>query len=96
MWQYYRDDPDDTITQSESFKYKIEKTPAAGNTKDVKIVMPSKYLSNFWRTPEMSLINREINLTLNWSENCVIFSVSGEAKFKITDRKRFSCCTFIN
>ena len=28
------------------------KTPAAGNTKDVKVIVPSKYLSNFWRTFE--------------------------------------------
>ena len=34
LWQYYKDDPDDRITQSESFKYKIkirEKVTAAGN-----------------------------------------------------------------
>ena len=31
-----------------------------------------KYLSNFWKTAEMSLINFEINLDLNWSKNCVI------------------------
>ena len=24
LWQYYRDDPNDNITQSESFKYKIK------------------------------------------------------------------------
>ena len=39
MWQYYRDDPNDNIKESESFKYKIKitgKTPAAGNTKDVE------------------------------------------------------------
>ena len=29
------------------------KTPAAGNTKDVEIIVPLKYLSNFWRTLEM-------------------------------------------
>ena len=32
LWQYYRDDPNDDITQSESFKFKIKtirKTPAA-------------------------------------------------------------------
>ena len=42
-----------TTTQSESFKSKIEitgKTPAAGNTKDVEIIVPLKYLSSFWRT----------------------------------------------
>ena len=50
LWQYYRDDPNDNITQSESFKYNIKitaKTPAKGNTKDVKIALPLKYLSNF-------------------------------------------------
>ena len=31
-----------------------------------------KYLSNFWRTLEMSLINCEVGLILTWSENCVI------------------------
>ena len=38
--------------QSESFKSKIkitEKALAAGNTKDVEIILPLKYLSNFWR-----------------------------------------------
>ena len=33
----------------------------------------------------MPLINCEINLILIWSENCVIFSVTGDTKFKITD-----------
>ena len=76
LWQYYRNDPNDNITQSESFKFKIKitgKTPAAGNTKDVEIAVPLKYLSNFWRTLEMSLINCEINLNLTWSGDCVHF-----------------------
>ena len=41
LWQYYRDDPNDNITQSESFKYKIKiavKAAVAGNAKDVSIV----------------------------------------------------------
>ena len=65
LWQYYKDDPNDNVTQSESFKCKIKITgpsPAACNTKDVEIAVPSKYLSNFWRTLEMLLINCEINL----------------------------------
>ena len=40
LWQYYKDDPNDNITQSESFKYKIKitrKNPAASNTKNVEI-----------------------------------------------------------
>ena len=75
LWQYYRDDPNDNITQSESFEFKIKitgKTPTAGQTKDVEIIaVPLKYLrSNFWRTLEMPLINCEINLILTWSEDC--------------------------
>ena len=70
LWQYYKDEPNDNLTDSESFKSKIKitgNTPADGNTKDVEIIVPLKYLSNFWRTLEMSLINCEINLILTWS-----------------------------
>ena len=35
-------------------------------------MVPLKYLSNFWRTLEMLLINYEVGLILTWSENCVI------------------------
>ena len=92
MWQYYRDDPNDNITQSESFKFKIKitgKTPAAGNTKDVEIAVPLKYLSNFWRTLEMPLINCDINLILIWSEDCVMSSATGAIKFRIADTKLY-------
>ena len=37
-------------------------------------MVPLKYLSNFWRSREMPLINCEINLILTWSANCVIVS----------------------
>ena len=39
LWQYYRDEPAATLSNSESFKSRIRitgKTPAAGNVKDVK------------------------------------------------------------
>ena len=35
-------------------------------------MVPLEYLSNFWRTLEMPLINCEVELILNWSEYCVI------------------------
>ena len=50
LWQYYKDETNDNITQTESFKSKIKitgKTPAASNKKDVEIIVPLKYLSNF-------------------------------------------------
>ena len=98
LWQYYKDDPNDNIEQSESFKSKIKitgKTPAAGNTKDVEIIVPLKYLSNFWRTLEMPLINNEVNLILTWSrdirglEVCAITNSTGAGKFAITETKLY-------
>ena len=41
LWQYYKDDPNDNITQSGLFKSKVKitgKLPEAGNTKDVEIL----------------------------------------------------------
>ena len=78
--------------QSESFKSKIKitgKTLAAGNTKDVEIIVPLKYLSNFWRTLEMPLINCEVSLFLTWSSTCVITNSTGEGRFTITDTKLY-------
>ena len=92
LWQYYKDDPNDNIMQSESFKSKIKitgKTLAAGNTKDVEIIVPLKYLSNFWRTLEMPLINCEVSLFLTWSSTCVITNSTGEGRFTITDTKLY-------
>ena len=47
-----------------------------------------KYLSNFWRTLEIPLINCEVNLILTWSANCVIvyINVANQgATFEITE-----------
>ena len=83
LWEYYRDDPNDNITQSESFKYKTEitgKTPANRNAKDVKIAVP---------LIKVLLINCEINLVLTWSEDCLISSETRATKFKITVTKLY-------
>ena len=75
LWQYFRDELNDNLANSESFKSKIKitgKTPNNDNEKDVEIMALLKHLSNVWRTPEMPLINCEINLILTWSSTCVI------------------------
>ena len=90
LWQYYRDEPNDNLANSKPFKSKIKttgKTPAAGNEKDVEIMVPLKYLSNFWRTLEM--INCEVNLILTWSSTCVITNSTGVGTFEITDTKLY-------
>ena len=47
LWQCYKNDWNDNITQSESFRFKTitGNVPAAGNTKDFEITVPLKYLT---------------------------------------------------
>ena len=50
LWKYYKGDHNDNILRSESFKNKVKitgNTPTNGNTKDVEIMVPLKYLSDF-------------------------------------------------
>ena len=45
-------------------------------TKNVEIMVPLKYLRNFWRASEMPLTNCEIDLSLTCSANCFIVSIN--------------------
>ena len=89
LWQYYKDMPavnnngnivDFTSTNTtDSFKFEIKitgQTNDDGEINGVEIMVPLKYLSNFWRILEMPLINCEIELILTWSKNCVIISTN--------------------
>ena len=79
LWKYCKDIParnnNNEITEftsgntTDSFNFKAKITDQTGNdeTKDVEIMVSLKYLSNFWRTLEMPLINCEVNLILTWS-----------------------------
>ena len=49
-----------------------------------------KYLSSFWRTFEMLLINCEISLWLKWSRKCIIGAGTANDQnptFRINDTK---------
>ena len=49
LWQYYKDEPNATLTNSESFKSKAKTTgkiSANCNIKDFKMPVPLKYFSN--------------------------------------------------
>ena len=70
-------------TDSFNFKTKITGQTADNNNNgniavrvDVEIMVPLKYLSNFWKTLEMPLINYEVELILDWSANCVIIYIN--------------------
>ena len=84
LWQFKSDEvpannDEFTINNSEPFKYKAALVGKSayhnkGNSfvKDTKIVVPLKYLSNFWRSLEMPLINCKVHLELNWIEDCIL------------------------
>ena len=64
-------------TDSFNFKAKITgQTDTNGRIDNAEIMLSLKYLSNFWRTLEMPLINCEINFILTWSANCVIIYIN--------------------
>ena len=84
LWQFKRDEvstnnADLNIDNFQSFKYKaalVGKTANHNNgkifVKDIKVVVPLKYLRNFWRSLEMPLINCKVLLELNWIEDCIL------------------------
>ena len=104
LWQYCTDIPAvdnnnaivnfNRANATGSFNFKAKMTSQTGNdrTKNIEIMVPLKYLSNFWRTLEAPLINCEINLNLTWSANCVIVSTNfanQNATFEIIDTKLY-------
>ena len=54
-----------------------------GVLRNAKIVVPLKYLSNFFRSLEIPLINCEIHLELNWTKDCVMSNVVGATTIRI-------------
>ena len=96
LWNFERDeieeDVDLTVDNALSFKYKanlIGNTENNGRKYDVKIAIPLKYFSNFWRSLEMPLINCKIKLSLKWNENYILSSAGTAATFTITDTKLY-------
>ena len=104
LWQYCKDIPAVNInneiigfteantTDSFNFKAKIKGQTGDDGTKNVEIMVPLKYLSNFWKTLETPLINFEVNLILTWLSTCVIISnniANQGATFTITDTRLY-------
>ena len=99
LYQYKRDEPpednviaDLTVNNSSSFKYKVsllgDPVYAGGIARrNVKVVVPLKYLSNFFRSLEIPSINCKIKLNLTWKKECVLSNQNGAAVFIINDTK---------
>ena len=101
LYQYKRDEPpqddavaDLTADNSSSLKYKINLlgNPVVANNIariNLKVVVPFKYLSNFFRSLEMPLINCKIKLNLTWKKECVLSTDDGNAVFIINNTKMY-------
>ena len=101
LYQYKRDEPpeanafdDLTVGNSNSFKYKVSLSgnPVVADNiakRSAKVVVPLKYLSNFFRSLEMPLINCKIKLNLTWKKECVLSTDAGNAVFIINDTKMY-------
>ena len=101
LYQYKRDEPpeanaidDLTVDNSNSFKYKVSLlgNPVVADNiakRSVKVVVPLKYLSNFFRSLEMPLINCKSKLNLTWKKECVLSTDAGNAVFVINDTKMY-------
>ena len=93
LWQFKRDkiegdviltvDDNYISDNSSSFKYKSSLITSRNG---VKIAVPLKYLSKFWRSLEMPLINK-VELPLSWDPNCILTSLDVALIFAITDAK---------
>ena len=94
LWQFKRDEIEEDVdltldanhipNNSSSFKYK---SSFITDRNGVKIAVPLKYLSNFWRSLEMSLINCKIELSLKLHENGILSCAGTAVTFAITDTK---------
>ena len=96
LWQFKRDeievnvnltvDNNNIRNNSSSYKYK---SSLITNRNGVKIAVPLKYLSNFWRSLEISLIICKLELSLAWNENCILTSLAGNSTYTIADAKLY-------
>ena len=110
LWNYYGDEPNSGALGNINHSIKIfyyntsntENWEITTEQKNADVVVPLKYLRNFWRTLDVSLINYEVILTLDLSEKCVLTSKETRnaagmivinnpigVTFKITDTKLY-------
>ena len=79
-----------TVDDSFLFKYKSNllgnATVENGNAiwKNANIIVPLKYISSFFRSLELHLINTKLFIQLNYTKNSVISNAAGNSTFKIT------------
>ena len=99
LYQSKRDEPPHdnanvaNNTTSLVYKSKLISGTDDNNLNNVKLVVPLKYVSNFFRSLELPLVNCKIDLELRWHKDCMISSANAAAgqvvSFMITNTKLY-------
>ena len=99
LYQFKRDEPPDdhadvaNNTSSLVYKSKLISGTDDNNVNNVKLVVLLRYVSSFFRSLEMLLVNCKIDLELTWHKDCMISSVNPAAgqvvSFMITNTKLY-------
>ena len=110
LWNYFRDQPSNLLsTGPESFKYKTSITRNTYNVDDdddsydankvgkneTEIFIPLKYLSSFWRSLNIPLVNCEVKIILTWTKIRVLTDMTVASnpptglEFQIKDTKLY-------
>ena len=99
LYQFKRDEPPHdnanvaNDTTSLMYKSKLISGTDDNNVNNVKLVVPLKYVSSFFRSLEMPLVNCKIDLELTWHKDCMISSADAAAgqvvSFMITNTKLY-------
>ena len=85
LYQFKRDEPPNdnanvgNATAILVYKSKLIKGTDDNNVNNVKLVVPLKYVSSFFRSLEMPLVNCKIDLKLTWHKDCMISSANAAA-----------------
>ena len=64
--------------------------------KTIKIVVPQKYVSNFFRSLELPLINTELYMELNWRKYSVLSNINQNSIFQITEGELYIAVGTLN
>ena len=99
LYQFKRDEPPDdnanvaNNTSSLVYKSKLISGTDENNVINVKLAVSLKYVSSFFRSLEMPLVNCKIDLELTWHKDCMISSGNAAAgqvvSFMITNTKLY-------
>ena len=99
LYQFKRDEPPDdnadvaNTTSSLVYKSKLISGTDDNNVNKVKLVVHLKYISSFFRSLEMPLVNCKIDLELTWHKDCMVSSANAAAgqvvSFMITNTKLY-------